>query len=160
MIFVVLGTITIPFFRPLKEIESLVKKGVIKEEVIVQAGHTNFESDYLNISNYFDKDCFDKNYADASFIISHAGVGSIMNGLRFNKKIIVIARRKKYKEHINDHQLEISSTFSSKGYILSWHEHDNLMDVIDRLVTFIPRKYPFFKGRISETIIDFLENNF
>lgn len=159
MIFVVLGTWGMPFLRPIIEIENLVKNGDIKEDVIVQAGNTTFFSQYLKIIDFFDKQNFDETFSNASYIITQAGVGSIMNGLKFKKKVIAIARLEKYKEHINDHQLEILSTFSSKGYIIPWDEQDQLKDVIKKIETFEPQSYPFAKGQIAETIIDYLENN-
>lgn len=158
MIFVVLGTWGMPFPRALIKIEELVKNSFVKEDVVVQAGNTDYTSKYFQIHKFFDKETFDKYYLEANFIISQAGVGSIMNGLKFNKKVIAIARLERYKEHIDDHQLEILSTFSSKGYILSWNENDFLLDVISRLKEFNPQQYPFQQGKISETIINFLEN--
>ena len=159
MIFVVVGTWGMPFLRPIKEIENLVKNGEIKEEVVVQIGHTTFLSKYLTIVDFLNKDNFEEKFSNASFIITQAGVGSIMTGLKFKKKVIAIARLEKFKEHIDDHQLEILSTFSSKGYIISWNEQDQLKDVIQKIETFEPQPYPFAKGEIAETIIDFLENN-
>src|SRR6202034_621264 len=107
MIFVILGTWRMPFIRPLKEIERLIIAGVIKENVIVQAGVTQFPTNHMDIYSFFDKDAFDKLYNEASLIITHAGEGSIILGLKNNKKIISIARLMKYNEHIDDHQLDI-----------------------------------------------------
>ena len=44
MIFVMLGTQNNSFKRLLEMIDSLIEKGKIKEEVIVQAGYTKYES--------------------------------------------------------------------------------------------------------------------
>jgi UDP-N-acetylglucosamine transferase subunit ALG13 len=157
MIFVILGTWPLPFTRPLKEIEQLIKSGVIKEKVIVQAGVTEFESSFMDVIPYFDKDEFDSIYEQASFIITHAGEGSIILGLKHNKKVISIARLIKYNEHIDDHQLDILNVFSSKGYLLAWEDGDKLEDVLIRLEKFEPVPYPFAEDKISEAIIKFLE---
>ena len=44
LIFVTLGTQDKPFPRLLEKIEKQIKKGNIKEDVIVQAGYTKYES--------------------------------------------------------------------------------------------------------------------
>lgn len=48
-----------------------------------------------------------KIYIQADLIISHAGIGSISSCSFLNKKTLVVARLAEYKEHNNDHQLEI-----------------------------------------------------
>ena len=47
MILVLLGTQNNSFYRLLEEIEENIKDGTIKEEVIVQAGYTKFQSHNL-----------------------------------------------------------------------------------------------------------------
>ena len=52
MIFVTLGTQDKGFSRLLEAIDKEIEKGNIKEKVVVQAGHTKYESSYMEI---FDK---------------------------------------------------------------------------------------------------------
>jgi UDP-N-acetylglucosamine transferase subunit ALG13 len=157
MILVILGTWRMPFVRPLKEIERLIIAGVIKENVIVQAGVTQFPTTHMDVCSFFDKDEFDKLYNEASFIITHAGEGSIILGLKNNKKIISVARLVKYNEHIDDHQLDILNVFSSKKYLLAWEDGNSLENVLNNLELFTPVPYPFSEDKISEAIIDFIE---
>ena len=41
-----------------------------------------------------------------------------MKALNAGKKVIAVTRLKKYKEHINDHQIQNNEAFSSNGYVL------------------------------------------
>jgi len=157
MILVILGTWRMPFERPLKEIESLIISGVIKEKVVVQAGVTKFPSTHMEVHDFLDKDDFDRLYREASLIITHAGEGSIILGLQYHKKLITIARLTKYNEHIDDHQLDILNVFSPKGYLLAWEDGEKLEDVLNRVEAFVPVPYKFSEDKISEAIIDFLE---
>jgi UDP-N-acetylglucosamine transferase subunit ALG13 len=159
MILVILGTWKMPFSRPLKEIERLIESGVIKEEVIVQAGVTQFHSTHMDIHAFFDKDEFERLYRNASLIITHAGVGSIILGLKYKKKVISIARLLKYNEHIDNHQLEILNEFSLRKYLLAWEEGGDLEILLNRLNAFTPMPYPFSEDRISERIIDFIDGD-
>ena len=49
MILVMLGTQNNSFHRLLEKIEGLIKKNIISDKVIVQAGYTKFKSDYMQI---------------------------------------------------------------------------------------------------------------
>ena len=157
MILVAFGTWTMPFHRLLKEIEILVKSGFLKEHVIVQTGNTPCTSDLFEHQPFFDKADFERLYEEASFVIVQAGEGSIMHGLKSNKKVISVARLAKYQEHIDDHQLDILSTFVEKGYILGWNEGEMLEDVINKIPAFQPIPYPFVEEKISDVIIEYMK---
>jgi UDP-N-acetylglucosamine transferase subunit ALG13 len=159
MILVAFGTWTMPFNRLLTEVERVVASGVLTEEVVVQAGNTPCNSTLFKCQPFFDKDEFEKLYEDASFVIVQAGEGSIMHGLKSNKKVISVARLAKYAEHVDDHQLDILSTFVNKGYIMAWNEGEKLEDVIAKVPDFVPIPYPFIEENISDRIMDYLKAN-
>ena len=92
-------------------------KGVIKEEVIVQAGYTKYKSKNMQIFDLIDQEELENLTDKCSLLITHGGVGSILMGIKKNKKIIAAARLSKYKEHTNDHQKEIIKEFVKDGYI-------------------------------------------
>ena len=99
MVLVTLGTQDKLFIRLIKEVEDLVKKGVIKEKVIVQTGDTSYESSYLRTYRYFTEDEYNKYIKESSFIITHGGVGTITKALEMGKKVIAVARLKKYRKN-------------------------------------------------------------
>ena len=141
LILVTLGTQDKPFIRLIKAVEKQVELGNIKEEVVVQAGCTKYKSNLIEVFDYISIDEFN-NYIDkANIIITHAGVGTIINGLKKGKKLIVAARLKKYKEHVNDHQLQILENFSQDGYILPLEDFYKLNDVIELSKEFVPREF-------------------
>lgn len=142
MILVTLGTQDKKFYRLIKEVDRLVEQKKIKDEVIVQAGSSsNYESDRIKILKLIPMDEFDNLIKKCDLIITHGGVGTILNGLKNNKKIIAVPRLKKYKEHVNDHQLQIVSNFSDEGYILKVENINTLFDVIEYSKVFKPKKY-------------------
>lgn len=142
MILVTLGTQDKKFYRLLDIIQKEVDKGNIKDEVIVQAG---FSSDYksknMKIFDLIPLKKFDKLVKECNILITHGGVGSIITGLKYNKKVIALPRLKKYKEHTNDHQVQIVNNFTNNGYILSISEDGNLEDVLKKIKSFKPKKY-------------------
>lgn len=136
MIFVTLGTQDKTFERLLIKIDDLIEKKVIQEEVIVQAGKTGYTSKNMQIFDFEDMNKIDAYIQDCHYMITHAGVGTIMNGIRHHKKMIAVARRAKYGEHENDHQVEITSKFTALGYILGCVEVDELEAKIAELDDF------------------------
>jgi len=157
MVFVVLGTWEMPFVRPLAEIERAAERGLLPGPIIVQSGKTAYESRHLELVPFFDREELERMYERASLLICQAGVGSIMLGLRKGKKVIAIARRRQFDEHIDDHQLEILEVFSKAGNILPWNGDGDLPRVLERAATFAPAPYQFGEERISDAILAFLE---
>lgn len=142
MILVTLGTQDKKFYRLIKEIDRLIEDGKIKDEVIVQAGSSsNYKSNRMKILKLIPMDEFDELVEKCDLLITHGGVGSILNGLKNNKKIIAVPRIKKYKEHVNNHQLQIVSNFSDEGYILKVEIINTLCEVIGYSKVFVPKKY-------------------
>ena len=107
LIFVSLGTNDKSFERLLKVIDKEIEKGNIKDKVIVQSGYTKYSSDNMEIIDLMSMSMFNKCIADCDILITHGGVGTILDGLKKGKKVIAFPRLSKYKEHVNDHQKEI-----------------------------------------------------
>lgn len=154
MILVTLGTQDKPFTRLLKAIEDLKSQGILTQEVVVQSGYTSYNSSLLSITPYFSQPDLDALRQKADLIITHAGVGSILDSLKLNKKVIGVARLKKYGEHANDHQYEILDAFESEGYILRCDDLDQLKNVITSALTFTPKPYPFDNSTVLKTVLD------
>ena len=151
MILVMLGTQNNSFHRLLEKIDQLVEDGKISGEVIVQAGYTKFESKHMQI--------FDLLEQQADYIITHGGVGSIINSIEKGKKVIAVPRLKKYGEHVNDHQLDIVESFDKLGYIIGITDVSQLEEALQRVKEFRPKKYIQNTGNIISIIQNFIDNN-
>ena len=159
MILVTLGTQDKGFPRLLKQIDEEIKKGNIKEKVIVQAGCTKYESDNMEIFDLIPSDEFDKLVARADLIITHGGAGSILTAIKKNKKVIAAARLKKYKEHTNDHQIQIVKEFAKDGYILELRDFSKLGKLIVKSKTFKPKKFVSNTPNMLKMIDDYIEES-
>lgn len=161
MILVTLGTQDKAFVRLLQSIEDEIKKGNIKEKVVVQAGYSinKFKSSYMEMFDLIDREEFNKLVKECSLLITHGGVGSILTGLNASKKVIAMPRLAKYKEHLNDHQVQIVTEFSKKGLILAFNENDHLEDILKKVKTFKPQKYVSNTDNLIKIIKDFIDNN-
>lgn len=108
MIFVTVGTHEQQFDRLLKSVDKMVENKIIKEKVIIQKGYTDYEPQ--NCENYklIGYAEMQKYVAEARIVITHGGPASFIAPLSIGKIPIVVPRKKEFKEHVNDHQLEFA----------------------------------------------------
>ena len=128
MVFVIIGTQKQPFNRMIKILNE--SKELINEEVIIQSGYTKVENNKYKSFKFLNESSFEDYIKKADLIITHGGVGSIVNSLKFNKKIIVVPRLSKYKEHMDNHQIEIANKFEKLGYVAVLKENESLDETI------------------------------
>ena len=159
MILVTLGTQDKEFTRLLDAVQKQIDNGNIKDEVIVQAGCTKYQSKDMKIFDLLDQEEFKRLISECDLLITHGGVGSILTGLKNNKKVIAAARLSKYKEHKNDHQLQIIEKFSKSGYILELKDFDKLDEVIEKSKKFKPKKYQSNTENMIKLIENYIDNN-
>ena len=159
MILVTLGTQDKNFKRLLEAIDKLIIDKVIKEEVIVQAGYTNYTSLNMKIFDLISKDEMDKLIDKANIVITHGGVGSIIGAISKKKKVIAVARLSKYDEHTNDHQLQIVNEFSKMNYIIDGTNLDDLENIYKNIDKFKPTLYKSDNSKMINTITDYIDSN-
>lgn len=152
LIFVTLGTQDKQFTRLLDAVEKLNTD----EEIIVQAGSTSYNSKKMKIYQYLSKDVMNDYMKKARVVISHAGVGTIINGLKLHKKMIVAARLKKYNEHVNDHQLQILNTFAKEEYIIPLNNYEELENLL--MKDFKPKEFLSNKENFNKCLEEKINN--
>ena len=157
MILVTLGTQDKSFVRLVKEIDRLKEKNIIKDKVVVQLGYTKYESNNLETFDLIEADKLNELTKQADLIITHGGVGSILSGLKYNKKVIAIPRLAEYKEHTNDHQKQIVDEFYNTGYILKCDNPKDLEKVLKEVTSFKPNKYKSNTENMVKLIEDFID---
>lgn len=158
MILITLGTQDKSFQRLLEEVDRLINKGLIKDKVVVQAGSTKYKSTNMEIFDLIDPDTFNDLIKKSKFVITHAGVGTILSAILAGKKVIAVPRLKKYKEHVNDHQLEIIKAFSKDKYILGIEDVSHLEKAIKKIKTFKPAKYQETRDDLVNYIDNYIES--
>lgn len=159
MILVLLGTQNNSFKRLLEEVQKNIDNGNIKEKVIVQKGFTKFESKDMEMYKELPSEKINKLIEQANIVITHGGVGSIISSITRGKKVIAVPRLKKYKEHVNDHQLDIINSFNDNGYIIGIHSVEELGEALTKIKSFVPKKYIQNTGKVINIVENFIDNN-
>ncbi|KRM20133.1 glycosyl transferase cpsg [Ligilactobacillus hayakitensis DSM 18933 = JCM 14209] len=106
MIFVTVGTHEQPFNRLIKKVDELKRDGIIKEDVIMQIGFSTYIPKYCEYKKLFSYDEMIENVKKARIVITHGGPSSFIMPLQEGKIPVVVPRKLKFHEHVNDHQVE------------------------------------------------------
>lgn len=131
MIFVTVGTHEQPFNRLVKCVDNLKKNGIIAEDVIMQTGYSTYEPKYCNWQNLFSYQEMLKLVLEARIVITHGGPSSFIMPLQIGKTPIVVPRRHKFHEHVNDHQVSFANAVADRtGTILVADDISKLGDII------------------------------
>ncbi|KHD44219.1 glycosyltransferase [Streptococcus hongkongensis] len=115
MIFITVGTHEQQFNRLIKKIDDLVGAGIVKEEVFIQKGFSDYipkNCDWVDFLSYEEMENF---ISRSSCVITHGGPSTYMNVISKNKNPIIVPRLKKYNEHVNDHQLDFLKKLKLSG---------------------------------------------
>ena len=157
MILVLLGTQNNSFHRLLEEIDRLIEKNIITDEVIVQSGYTKYNSKNMKIFELISKEELNKLQDKADLIITHGGVGSIISSIKKGKKVIAVPRLHEYNEHVNNHQKEIIRLFNEEGYIIGIDSIEELENALLNIEKFTPTKYENNNKKMLQIISDFID---
>lgn len=141
MIFVTVGTQATGFVRCLREVESLIDKFNIKEEIIAQIGYTKFVTSKYRTIRFLGEEEYSGLIRSADVIITHAGSGAIFKSIKAGKKIIAMARLHDYNEMVDNHQAELVKKLSEEGYIIDGSK--SLLEAWPKLKNFTPRQNDF-----------------
>ena len=157
MIFVVLGTQKFQLNRLLQKLDEYVEQGLLTDEIYAQIGNSTYKPRHYAYKDFMDKKEFDATIAKADLVIAHSGVGTIITAIHAKKPVVVFPRLAKYKEHVDDHQLDIARAFEMKKYVLCCYENDDLLEKIIKCKDFQFDEYVSQQKQIIGIIKNFLD---
>lgn len=140
MVFAVVGTQKFQMNRFLQELDDLVERGLIQDSIFAQIGASNYIPRNYQYSDFLSKEDFEQKMEECDLVITHGGVGTIISALKKNKPVIIYPRLSKYSEHVDDHQLQIASSFELQKLALVYKEGEKLDALIEK-----SRNYSFGK---------------
>ena len=157
MIFVTVGSQKFQFNRLLEEIDRLIENKIIKEDVFAQIGVSDYMPKNYKYTKFLTREEFNRYLNNSDMIITHAGTGVIVNAIKLKKKVIAIPRLLKYKEHVDDHQIQLIDEFQELNFIEPCYEINDLENAIKNARNKKYNKYISNTDKIIESIEDFIE---
>lgn len=124
MILVTVGTEQFPFNRLMSWIQVMAKRGFISEEVVVQYGSSTTVPTGVRSYPLLAPEQFQALTKQARIIIGHCGEGTILVLSATAKPYILVPRSQKFKEHIDDHQIELAEALAQFDVPIAWSPGD------------------------------------
>lgn len=115
MIFVTVGT-ELPFDRLVRVVDAWAREHG-RTDVFAQIGHAASRPTFISFAEFLEPPEFNRFFARASVIVAHAGMGTILSALRFEKPLLVMPRRAALGEQRNDHQIATARRLLELGKI-------------------------------------------
>jgi UDP-N-acetylglucosamine transferase subunit ALG13 len=130
MILVTVGT-QIPFDRLIKSVDDWVGDSNSPQKIMAQVGQSDYCSENMTVFKSVEPEKFEQYILGCDFLVSHAGMGSILTALRVKKPIIIVPRKAALGEHRNDHQLATARSFSSVGGVYVANTEEELFSLLN-----------------------------
>ncbi|MBT9777077.1 capsular biosynthesis protein CpsG [Clostridium sp. MCC353] len=160
LILVCVGASEYKMDRLLTIIDELCDEQILDgKQIVAQIGSTSYSPRNFKSFKLIGRDEFQTYIEQADLVITHAGTGSVIPPLKLGKKVIVFPRLKKYKEHLDDHQLELRDVFTNSGYTLSAENKEELLEALSSVPSFIPKTFVSNNKKINDMVIDFIERS-
>jgi len=127
MILVTIGT-QVPFDRFIKAVDELAE--TIDEPFVVQALKGNYLPKNFKTVDFIAPDEFNRIMLETRLVVAHAGIGSILSAIDYEKPIIIFPRLASLGEHRNDHQMATAIAMNEKGYAYVAYDKKQLSDLL------------------------------
>lgn len=156
MIFVTLGSQKFQFDRLLEKLDGLLEQKIITDEVFAQSGYSAYQPRHFKTVDFMDRETFASNMQKADMVITHAGTGAIIGGVKAGKKVIAVPRLARFGEHVDDHQLQIVEQFSEMHIIEPCYDLDMLGKAYQKALETTYTPYKSNTQTIIHSIEEFL----
>lgn len=130
MILVTVGTEKFPFDRLIKYIDSAVEKGLIKTDVFIQIGKSNYIPQHCIYKTFLPFDELVDVIKKSEIVISHAAEGTLLLCISLGKIPILFPRNPNLGEHLDAHQIDSAQRFNSSGWALIVYSEEQLIEAI------------------------------
>jgi UDP-N-acetylglucosamine transferase subunit ALG13 len=159
MIFVTAGNHFQGFERLLKKVDEIAPR--IPHEIVIQKGYSKYLPQNAKYFDFVPANTAMEYIRKSDLVVSHAGMGTIILCKEYGIPMVIFPRREAYKEHVNDHQMEIAHVLEKRGdkniYVV--YEEGQLEEKIMEVVGKKEIVQAENRGRESliRTIKDFIE---
>lgn len=138
LIFLTVGNWYKGFDRLVEGVDNLIRHGIIQEHVVAQIGYGAYRPTVMRVVDFCSPSDFRTLIAESRLVISHAGMGTIIETVRQGKPLIAVPRKPELKEVDNDHQFVTARQLESEGKILVAYEVSDLPEKLAAAAGFVP----------------------
>lgn len=126
MIFVTVGSTQIPFARLIRALDRLPRDA----QLLVQHGPVPPPSGATEARDFMEFPEVVERMEAADVVVCHAGAGSILCALRAGHTPVVVPRLERYRETVDDHQLELARALAADGRVIALEDLSRLPEAV------------------------------
>ena len=130
MIFVTVGT-QLPFERLIIAIDEWAARNPARD-VFAQVGPCQYQPKNITYKKFISPLEFEYYTDKCEFVVSHAGMGTIITSLSKSKPIIIVPRDAKLGEHRNQHQFSTCDRFKNLRGCYTSEDEKELTKLLDK----------------------------
>ncbi len=157
MIFVTVGSQNFQFDRLLRALDNLIGGSELSEEIFAQIGVSNYKPVHYPYKEFLNREDFIEWIDKSDVVITHGGTGTIISSIKRGKKVIAVPRMSRYREHVDNHQLQLIREFSKMGLIYECQNCDELMQAVSCVKSIEFRKYESHTEDFIKSIDAYIE---
>jgi len=126
VIFVIMGMEVHPFDRLARAVDELARTGAMGEEFFVQLGACTYQPHHARFERFLSFGDVCEQIRRASVAVTHAGAGSTLVCIEQGKHPVMVPRRSRHGEHVDEHQVPFADKLGKAGLATVVHEMDEL----------------------------------
>jgi len=156
-IFVTVGT-DLPFSRLVNAVDEWAARNE-RIDIFAQVGTADQVPRYIAYDRFLEPQTFNRLFQEADYIISHAGMGTILSSLRYEKPLLVMPRKASLGEHRNEHQLATAKYLDELKKVNIATDERHLIELLDKIDELPVREKigPYASASLTRAIRDFIE---
>lgn len=112
MILVTVGTHELPFDRLVRAARRL------PGELVVQRGTSSLEVPGARVEPWLEPSALRRLMAEAEVVVCHGGPATIREALEAGRVPVVVPRRRRYGEHVDDHQVAFARRMAHRVHLV------------------------------------------
>jgi UDP-N-acetylglucosamine transferase subunit ALG13 len=106
-----------------------------RSDVFAQIGESTYCPEHIKFTKFLEPSEFSRMIHEASVVVAHAGMGSIISALEIGKPIVVMPRRGALRETRNDHQVATAERFGARSSVIVAQGEQELAEKLDYALT-------------------------
>ena len=114
MIYVTVGTLFLDFTRLIEKMDQIAE--ATGERILVQTGLGTTLPKHCEHFDFRPREEVIALQREARLVVSHAGIGCVLDALEARRPLIVVPRLKRFREHLTDHQLDLAEAVERRGW--------------------------------------------
>jgi UDP-N-acetylglucosamine--N-acetylmuramyl-(pentapeptide) pyrophosphoryl-undecaprenol N-acetylglucosamine transferase len=112
--FVAVGTHGEPYERLLSMVERAAGAGVLPRPIVAQTGAADWQPPGVDGRRWMSRGDVEKAVREAEVVVCHGGAGILSSALAAGRRPLVLPRRARLGEHVDDHQEELAGKLAER----------------------------------------------